>query len=114
MDCSLYAIAMATSLPFKNDPTGVVFDQTELRTHFCLCMEAGKITPFPVCKKRRPANSVYCSKECLVYCKCRMPDYGQLMISCSQCNGWFHRECITETIADDIESWIYLCETCKQ
>ena len=26
-DCSLYAIAMATSLAFKNDPTGVVLDQ---------------------------------------------------------------------------------------
>ena len=46
VDCSLYAMAVATCLAFKNDPTGVIFDQGKLRAHFFLCMEAGKITYF--------------------------------------------------------------------
>lgn len=115
VDCSLYAIATATCLAFKNDPTGVVFDQEELRTHFALCMESGKITLFPTCKKRRPASRVSGTEECCVYCVCRLPDRGQLMVCCSHCSDWFHQECITETIpkSRDLEKWIYVCNACK-
>ena len=33
-----------------------------------------------------------------VYCYCRMPDHGKLMVECSTCSDWFHKECIREEI----------------
>jgi len=47
-DCGLYALAVATCLLHNQDPTSVVFNQEELRTHFCQSLEKGKVSLFPV------------------------------------------------------------------
>ena len=114
VDRALYAMAVAMSLASKSDPTFIIFEQADLRSHYCQCMETGKVTDFPVRKKRRPDCRILCTEECFVYCYCRMPDNGELMICCSQCSDWFHEICITEHIPKDIEQWIYVCKTCQQ
>jgi len=71
-DCGLYALAVATCLLHNQDPTSVVFNQEELRTHFCQSLKKGKASLFPVKKMRRVSR--ICKKEQVsVYCYCRMP-----------------------------------------
>ena len=41
-DCGLYALAVATCLLHNQDPTSVVFNQEELRTHFCQSLDKRK------------------------------------------------------------------------
>jgi len=52
-DCGLYVLAVATCLLHNQDPTSVVFNQEELRTHFCQSLEKGKASLFPVKKMRK-------------------------------------------------------------
>ena len=51
-------------------------------------------------------------KEAL-YCLCRKPDDGQLMIQCDECSEWFHGACmgISKKMADKLKS--YLCPSCE-
>ena len=113
-DCSLYAMAVATCPAFNEDPTTIIFDQNQLRTHYAMTIETGKLALFPTTKKRRPKDRVLATLECLIYCDCRLPESG-LMVCCSGCSEWFHQECIAknEIIPNDIDNWIYLCMTCK-
>ena len=108
-DCALYAMAVATCLILKDDPTTVVFHQDELRTHVCQCLEKGTITLFPMKKKRRHVSRVCRTETLSVYCYCRMPDHGQLMVHCSQCDDWFHR-CLQKIPDDDID---FICNICS-
>ena len=57
-DCSLYAMAVATFLAFKGDPTTVVFDQHQLRTHYGMKMETEKQELVPTTKKRQPKDKL--------------------------------------------------------
>ena len=53
-DCGLYAIANLTALALGNvEPTNVVFDQREFRSHYLECLENQKVMDFPVLKHRR-------------------------------------------------------------
>ena len=113
-DCALYAMTVATSMASNADPASVIFDQVDLRSHFRQCMETGKVARFPVTKKRRPVSCILATKECFVYCYCRMSDSGELMICCNQCSDWFHQVCITNPIPSDIEQWKYICNICQQ
>ena len=43
------------------------------------------------------------SSDTDVYCFCRRPDDGLLIVKCDQCDGWFHRVCVgvtTQGVAD--------------
>ena len=48
-----------------------------------------------------------------VFCFCRKPNDGQLMIQCDECLDWFHGKCvgITEDRAQEIDT--YLCPMCE-
>ena len=46
-DCGLFAIANATALASKVNPTEIMFDQSTLRQHLVSCMEE-KFTLFPM------------------------------------------------------------------
>ena len=64
--------------------------------------------------KRRPKDKLVATQECLVYCNCRLPEFG-VMFCCGNCCEWFHQDCIakTEIIPNDIDNWMYLCTSCK-
>ena len=46
-DCGLFAIAFATDLAFSNNPSTIVYDQANMRTHLQQCLEMEQLTPFP-------------------------------------------------------------------
>ena len=47
-DCGVFAIAIATSLGYGDDPAKLTFQQENLREHLLKCLEAGNLTVFPV------------------------------------------------------------------
>ena len=107
-DCGLDALAVATCLLHIQDPTSVVFNQEELRTHFCQSLEKGKASLFPVKKMRRVSR--ICKKEQVsVYCYCRMPEGLGMMVNCRVCEDWFHTKCIKEKVPEDTEQWDFTC-----
>ena len=48
-DCGLFAIAAGTALLYQQDLSATVFNQEEMRSHLCCCIETGVFTPFPTC-----------------------------------------------------------------
>ena len=110
-DCGLYAIANLTALTLGNvDPTSVVFDQNELRSHYLDCLEKQNVKDFPVLKHRRIAAKFKHLDHILIYCFCRCSDDGTKMVVCEQCQEWYHYRCINkETFKADI-SWF--CMKC--
>ena len=96
-DCGLFAIAFAVeTCLMDNNMEMVYFNQLEMRNHLCICLEKGKITPFP--KVKNSSNILTRSKhqtiKINVYCLCRLPDlYDHEMIQCDICKRWYHYKC---------------------
>jgi len=111
-DCGLYAIAMMTSIAFKQDPEGIVYDHNGLRLHLKECFDQGIMQPFPISKKRRLKNRIVMEKVCLVYCLCRLPEPedGSKMIGCDGCMEWFHQKCLSDSALFEEDTW--LCNKC--
>ena len=99
VDCALYANATVTCLLLGHDPTGVVFNQKEIRLHLVKLLEANTLSLFPVEKSWRPAQRIIKTQEYFVFCICRLPDNGEEMVSCDKCQEWFHLTCCNITEA---------------
>lgn len=115
-DCGLYAIAMMTSIAFKQDPECIVYDHNGLRLHLKECFDKGIIEPFPISKKRRIKNRIVMEEVCLIYCLCRLPEPedGSKMIGCDGCMEWFHQKCLSNSIPfEDLELDTWLCDKCR-
>ena len=52
------------------------------------------------------------SSDTDVYCFCRRPDRGRLMVQCDQCDGWFHGECMGVTTQEVADLDQYICPAC--
>ena len=48
-----------------------------------------------------------------VYCICRKPDRGDLMIQCDFCTEWFHGTCVGVTVNDALQTKKYKCPPCS-
>ena len=96
-DCALFAMAVITHLAIGEDPTTVIFDQDGLRSHLTMLLESGNIYPFPVLRKRRQSEKIHKVQTFKIYCDCRMPYCGELMVKCNTCCEWYHYKCIQET-----------------
>ena len=78
--------------------------------------------PRPKRKKGRPrkvpgssstsTQSPDLSSDTEVYCFCRRPDDGRLMVQCNQCDGWFHGECVGVTTQEVADLDQYICSSC--
>jgi len=92
-DCGLFAIAFATAICSGHDPATRVFDQSQMRQHMITCFNNRKITAFPERSMKRVVKK---SKQEVieVYCVCRLPDDGSVMIQCSRCEEWYHPSCV--------------------
>ena len=112
-DCGLFALAFATSLCEGHDPSAILYNQPQMRNHLFTCLVAGKITTFP----HRPSSRRDKTESELipVFCICRLPDNGGVMIQCSKCDEWYHRSCIRlpeKYLNNDQLSWC--CSQCKR
>ncbi len=94
-DCGLYALAFATSLCAGKDPVMITYIQPQMRSHLVTCLTKAAITSFPQRSSSRRVRIPTTRSELIpVYCVCRLPDDGGVMIQYTSCEEWFHRGCI--------------------
>ena len=92
---TIVAIAFATAICNGHEPASIVFDQPRIRRHLMVCLSDGALNPFPERSRKRERMVKMAKKEKLsVYCICRLPDSGDLMIQCAKCKTWYHETCI--------------------
>ncbi|VDI06646.1 Hypothetical predicted protein, partial [Mytilus galloprovincialis] len=48
-----------------------------------------------------------------IYCSCRGPDDGGLMIRCDECREWFHGRCVAITPEEADRMDAYQCPGCS-
>jgi len=105
-DCGYMAIAVATDLSFRKDPSKSFFDPVLLRTHLAECVKGEYFFEFP----KAPRKSLGVIKEITVeiICICRLPFILDIpYVDCIQCKKKFHLRCIISV--DDA----YCCDFCK-
>ena len=110
VDCGLFAIASLTLLALGGDPTNVVFNQEEMRSHFLQQYESQHIQPFPILKHRRPRTRVAKIEMCMVYCYCQLLDDEETVVCCDRCDSWYHKHCVDGEVKDG-DAWY--CNSCK-
>jgi hypothetical protein len=113
-DCGLFAIAFATAIALGISPEFIDFEQSEMRQHLLTCFNNGKLTMFPYDKKRRVKNRVKATQQIKLYCKCHLPEFGE-MIQCTKCDEWYHLDmCVSvqKVYLQPVVQW--LCDICEQ
>ena len=90
-DCGLFALAFATSVVFNVKPEECFFEQKLMRSHLATCFEEGKISMFPM-KRRRLCRAQPEDLDTIeLHCLCRMPEFSSSKwVQCSSCLKWFH------------------------
>ena len=107
-DCGLYAIAIATALAYEVDPSTLLFEQNEMRTHLANCFMRQHLTQFPTKKTRRTTNSILSTVTVYVCPACKLTENGIDMVQCEQCEIWYHDPCVPNYDKD--KEWF--CPTC--
>ena len=69
-DCGVFAIAYATAVVYNDQPSELCFNQSRMKTHLMECLEAGRISVFPIKKNRSSASKAKPSEHLKVYCIC--------------------------------------------
>ena len=97
-DCSVFSIAEATSLCFKQDATTVRLKVESMRSHLVKRLEEGKMEPFSQGKSEKGSKGKI--KKTIMYdihvhCTCRRRHKrNQTMKQCHDCKQWFHQKCL--------------------
>ena len=93
-DCGVFAIAFATALANNINPCECCFKQDAMRDHLQCCLESGKLTMFPLVKRRMPRKVVHHVDIIEFHCSCQMPEVPP-MVECSKCKEWYHIKCVS-------------------
>ena len=64
-----------------------------------------------ILQKQQPDDSVGTHEP--VYCICRGPDRGDLMVQCDTCSEWFHGTCVGVTATEAMKMKTYKCPPCR-
>ena len=64
-----------------------------------------------ILQKQQPNDSVGTHEP--VYCICRGPDRGDLMVQCDTCSEWFHGTCVGVTATETMKMKTYKCPPCR-
>ena len=111
-DCGLYAIANATALAFRLDPSKEQYIPSKLREHLIQCLEDKEMRPFPTAKgtsKRRRALKK--AERLQLYCVFNMPDTHTNHFLCDQCTDEYHPECLGLNILQHKDR-SFICPSC--
>ena len=112
-DCGLFAVAIATSLCFGDDPQGQFYYQAKMRDHLASCYLSGKMKRFPSSTVERK-GTLYSKVSVDVYCHCRKPHKeGTFMVQCIRCQEWYHRMCekVPRIVSPET---IFFCRNCAE
>ena len=110
-DCGVFAIAFATALCSRKDPTEINFIQHQLRSHLMHCLLQRDVTDFPQAQRKRRARQEI-TDLIEIHCVCRQPGQGS-MIQCSARYEWFHAVCVeTKTSVWTNEDSVWFCNKC--
>ena len=113
-DCGLFAIAYATELANRHDPTRCHWSTGSLRSHLLSCFEKQSMSQFPV-EKERMSNRTRKSIKEDIFCVCRMPnDKDRPMIRCDNCHQWYHKDCESLSTDTSYSSLVWKCSTCTK
>ena len=52
----MFSAAYCTALGYKQDPSGIVYNQSMMRQHLVKCLEQKQMVPFPQMCTRRPGR----------------------------------------------------------
>ena len=89
VDCSLFAVAFATSLCIDEDTTEVMYDQQSMRQYRRDCLVAGELVSIPECAPRRCQSKRPPEKDLIpIQCICRLPDDGSTIIKFTHFDDW--------------------------
>lgn len=94
--CGFYAAAAALSCCLKCDPTGHLYDDTLLASHFQNCMLTDTFKQFPRigCNKRKEILRQASKRHCI----CHNPSSGEMLLCSSpHCFNWYHAKCLEIT-----------------
>ena len=113
-DCGLFAIAFAASLCQNINPNSLVIKQQAMRPAFLKCIDNNDLSTFlndiVLSRSRLFKNDPLTSTQVRLYCHCKMPDNGELMVKCKRCKEWFHEACEK----GDFENDDWLCCSCEE
>lgn len=112
-DCGLFAVAIATSLCFGDEPQGHFYYQYKMRDHLTSCYLTGKMGQFPSSIVERE-GTLYSKASIKVYCHCRKPHKeGTFMARCNSCHEWYHRRCekVLKIVSPET---IFFCSSCGE
>ena len=83
VDCGLFALANITAFLNEVDVSMITFNQKQ---HLVSCFEKKTPEVFPVESLRsKRCRKVIKQYKLYIYCTCRLPDDGSLMIECTAC-----------------------------
>ena len=110
--CGVFALAFAHTLAEGKDPSNLDFpDEVGLRNHLFKCIIHKKMAPFytkqALYKPGKAMRSIF-----RIYCTCRLPDSGDEMVQCRNCNEWYHFTCIGVPPGTKLKS-SYYCSDCN-
>ena len=115
-DCGLFAIAFAAAICSGENPVTKVFDQAMMRLHLKDCFIKGRIDSFPERISKRMCTKKEPQQETLhVFCICRLPYMGEVMVQCEGCSIWYHPLCvdIPQKYLKQNCKEIYFCKDCS-
>jgi len=95
--CGGFALAVATTLCQKEDPSTIQWNQDLMWQHIQDCFESGKMTQFPLIEyNNENKGKIKSTKTYELYCICRKRYKAtDTMKRCVKCMKWYHTSCIT-------------------
>ena len=111
-DCGLFALANAVALCEGVRPEECEWDQPRLRSHLISCFKRGQMSHFPHRAAMCDRGLVH-QESIEIFCHCRQPDSGKMMVECESCAFWFHKQC--EKLPNKLpDSYKFICRNCRQ
>ena len=110
-------MACITHLALGEDPTSVIFRQSELRSHLIKSFETLTIKKFPVSKTRKPISRESKVESFEIFCTCRLSYHKKDkrdMIECGVCKEWYHGKCLGIDVDEEKEKEFWACPFCTK
>ena len=111
--CGFYAVAAAFACCEKVDPSGVVYDEKMLQTHYNRSISTKSVSLFPVHARRPITQLLLPVTKPKLYCRCQSVSDSD-MIQCTACRNWYHQRCVPAIASEATrrESVIWLGPCC--